>query len=53
MYILNCRGGIMKTIQKRFYLFALLLTGVVVIGLITQYSYLNKIIIETKESNME
>lgn len=43
----------MKTIQKRFYLFALLLTVVVVIGLITQYSYLNKIIIETKESNME
>ena len=43
----------MRTIQKRFYLFALLLTIVALMGLIIQYSFLNKIITKNKELNME
>lgn len=49
---LNCRGGGMKTIQKKFRLFGILLTFIVALGLIIQYAYLNNVITKDKELNM-
>ncbi|WMM24397.1 diguanylate cyclase [Tissierella sp. MB52-C2] len=43
----------MRTIQRRFYLFALILTIIVCMGLIIQYSYFNNVITKNKELNME
>ncbi|MDU5081335.1 HD domain-containing phosphohydrolase [uncultured Tissierella sp.] len=43
----------MKIIQRKFYLFGILLTFIVAIGLVIQYGYLNNVITKDKELNME
>ncbi|WP_333656954.1 HD domain-containing phosphohydrolase [Tissierella praeacuta] len=42
----------MKIIQKKFYLFGIILTLIVAIGLVIQYTYLNKAITNHKELDM-
>lgn len=42
----------MKIIRKKFYLFGILLTFFVAIGLVIQYTYLNNVIVKDKELNM-